>query len=137
VTDEELWEAFSTATLPMPRWTHREHLRIAWMYARAHPLDEAHLLMRIGIVRLNRSHELVETPSRGYHETITRAWLVIIGALLGEVRAETSDTFVDACGVRLSREALFRHYSRDRLLSVRARSVFVEPDLEPFPPARS
>jgi hypothetical protein len=133
VTDEELWKKFTAATLPMPQWTHREHLRIAWMYAREHPLDEAHLLMRVGIVRLNRSHDLVETPSRGYHETITRAWLVIIGSLRKQVRAETSDAFVDACGPRLSREALFQHYSRERLLSVRARSVFVEPDLSPFP----
>ncbi|HVH41651.1 MAG TPA: hypothetical protein VM925_04890 [Labilithrix sp.] len=133
--DEALWTAFATATLPESAWTHHAHLRVGWMFTKTHPLDEAHVLMRVGIIRLNAFHQLVETPSRGYHETMTRVWLLLIRGLVSEIDAATSSEFVDACGLRLSKDAVLRHYSRERITSVRARAIFVDPDLEPFPPA--
>jgi hypothetical protein len=134
--DTTLWEDFNASAIPEKEWTHREHLRIGWMFLTKHPLlDEAHILMRVGIIRLNGFHKLVETPSRGYHETLTRVWLLLIRGLMKEVDdAATSAAFVDQCGARLSRDAVLKHYSRDKIMSVRARSIFVDPDLEPFPP---
>ncbi|MDB5215479.1 MAG: Peptidyl-tRNA hydrolase, archaeal type [Myxococcaceae bacterium] len=131
--DQELWQAFGSASLPEKDWTHRGHLRVAWLYSQRHPLDEAHVLMRVGIIRLNAFHGLVETPARGYHETITRVWLAIVRALMKEVPAASSLAFVEACGDRLGRDALLRHYSRERLTSVEARARFVEPDLARLP----
>ncbi|CAN5911620.1 hypothetical protein BH11MYX4_BH11MYX4_69270 [soil metagenome] len=131
--DDALWDAFSTASLPETEWTHRSHLRVAWMFSRRYSLDEAHLLMRVGIIRLNAAQGLVETPARGYHETITRVWLVLIRSLMKEFPAGSSPAFVDDAGAWLAREALFRHYSRERLMGVEARAHFVDPDLEPLP----
>ncbi len=131
--DDALWDAFTNATLPEKEWTHRGHLRVAWMYSQRYSLDEAHVLMRVGIIRLNAFHGLVETAARGYHETITRVWLVLVRALMKEQPAATSAEFVDAGGAWLAREALFGHYSRDRLMSLEARARFVEPDVDPLP----
>jgi hypothetical protein len=131
--DRALWDAFSESRLPADRWTHREHLRVAWMFLERHPLDEAHLLMRVGIIRLNAFHELVETPARGYHETLTRVWLALIARLRATASERTSDAFVEAHSASLSRDAVLSHYSRERIMSVRARSIFVEPDLAPLP----
>ena len=133
--DRTLWEAFTAARLPSDRWTHREHLRVAWMYLDRHSLDEAHILMRVGIIRLNAFHELVETPARGYHETLTRVWLALVAKLRTTATANetTSEAFVDAHSASLGREAVLSHYSRERLMSVRARAIFVEPDLAPLP----
>jgi hypothetical protein len=131
--DDALWEAFSTAALPEQDWTHRSHLRVAWLFSNRYTLDEAHLLMRVGIIRLNAAQGLVETPARGYHETITRVWLVLLRSLMKEFPAASSAAFVDAAGAWLAREALLRHYSRDRLTSVEARAHFIDPDLEPLP----
>lgn len=75
--DRTLWDAFSAARLPKGRWTHREHLRVAWMYLERHALDEAH-------------------------------------------------------ASALGRDAVLAHYSRERIMSVRARSIYVEPDLAPL-----
>jgi len=133
LTDEALWRAFGDAALPAAAWPHRAHLRVAWMFLRRHPLDEAHLLMRVGIIRLNAFHGLVETPARGYHETLTRLWLALVAALMRAADAPSSDAFVDAHAGALGRDAALRHYSRERLMSVRARAVFVEPDLAPLP----
>ena len=132
--DRELWDAFSCSALPESHWTHREHLRIAWMFLERHSIDEAHLLMRVGIIRLNAFHGLVETPARGYHETLTRVWLALVASLRSADRAAaSSEAFVDAHAAQLGRDAVMSHYSRERLLSVRARAIFVEPDLAPLP----
>ncbi|HWO27113.1 MAG TPA: hypothetical protein VNO30_50635 [Kofleriaceae bacterium] len=137
LSDDELWAAFGAAALPAPAWTHRAHLRVAWLFLQRHPLDEAHVLLRVGIIRLNAFHGLVETPARGYHETLTRVWLALIAALpaAAAAAAPSSAAFVDAHQAALGRDAALRHYSRERLMSVRARAMFVEPDLLPLPAA--
>jgi len=131
--DRELWDRFTSTTLPADGWTHRAHLRVAWLFLDRHPLDEAHVLMRVGIIRLNAFHGLVETTARGYHETLTRVWLVLVASLRAIEPSLTSEAFVDAHLGQLGRDAALAHYSRARLFGVRARAVFVEPDLEPLP----
>ena len=92
-----------------------------------HPRDEATRLIRGGIRRYN---ERQGNPT-GYHETITLAWVAVIGqflsardrtrpvsALAGELLAECGD-----------RDYLLRFYSGERLLSDEARSRWVPPDL--------
>jgi hypothetical protein len=135
LSDEELWLAFGASTLPAADWTHRAHLRVAWMFLKRHPLDEAHVLMRVGIIRLNAFHGLVETPSRGYHDTLTRLWLALVGSSMRTTDAPSSGAFVDACIDSLGKDAALRHYSRELVTSVRARASFVEPDLLPLPTA--
>jgi hypothetical protein len=130
--DTALWDLFQTAKLPEAEWTHRAHLRVAWMHLQRHGLDEAHVLMRVGIICLNASHGLVETATRGYHETLTRTWLALVArAMRGAVAGADSSTFVDTHAAALAKDAPLRHYSRERVLSVEARARFVEPDLEP------
>jgi hypothetical protein len=133
LSDEQLWLAFGAAKLPATDWTHRAHLRVAWMFLKRHPLNEAHVLMRVGIIRLNAFHGLVETVSRGYHETLTRLWLSLVASLMKATDGESSESFVDTCIASLGKDAIFRHYSRELVTSVRARAVFVEPDLRPLP----
>jgi hypothetical protein len=135
LSDEELWLAFGTSKLPAGDWTHHAHLRVAWMFLKRHPLDEAHVLMRVGIIRLNAFHGLVETPSRGYHETLTRLWLSLVASSMQTADAPRSGAFVDACIDSLGKDAVLRHYSPELATSVRARAIFVEPDRLPFPSA--
>lgn len=130
--DEALWGRFLAAELPHAEWTHEAHVRVAYLHVRRYTLDEAHLRMRAGIVRLNASHGLIESPERGYHETITRAWLALVAALPAE-HGEDSRSVVTRHASRLTRDALLRHYSRERLLSLAARARFLEPDREPLP----
>jgi hypothetical protein len=135
LSDDELWLAFGASTIPPGDWTHRAHLRVAWMFMKRHPLDEAHVLMRVGIIRLNAFHGLVETPSRGYHDTLTRLWLSLMASLMKTTDEPSSGAFVDACIDSLGKDAVLRHYSRELVTSVRARAMFVEPDLLPLPDA--
>lgn len=129
--DAALWEAFQERTLSSAEWTHAAHLRIAWMHMARYALDEAHLRMRLGIIHLNAAQGLVETPSRGYHETITRVWLALVQEARRVDPGVDSRAFLAANA--LPREAPLAYYSRERLFSLAARTMFVEPDLAPLP----
>ena len=131
--DDALWRAFHAQALPEPAWTHRAHLRVAYLYLKRHPLDEAHVLLRVGIIRLNAAQGLVETPSRGYHETLTRAWLALVADAARGADWPDSARFVDANAARLASDAPLRHYTRERVTSLEARARFIEPDLAPLP----
>jgi GNAT superfamily N-acetyltransferase len=129
--DQALWRGFQERAISHTRWTHSAHLRIAWLHMNRYELDEAHLRMRVGIIRLNAAHGLVETEVRGYHETLTRVWLVLVRDVRRRVSCLDSASFVATPG--LEREAPLRYYSRERLFSVAARARFVAPDLAELP----
>jgi hypothetical protein len=129
--DEALWRGFHDGTLRQDQWTHAAHLRVAWLHVARYELDEAHLRMRIGIIRLNAAHGLVETPARGYHETLTRVWLVLVRALSRRTPSADSASFLSTPG--LEREAPLRYYTRERLFSIAARSLFLSPDVAELP----
>lgn len=129
--DDALWRAFHDGTLPAAQWTHAAHLRVAWLHLARYELDEAHLRIRVGIIRLNAAHGLVETAERGYHETLTRVWLVLVRA--ARRRAASADSTSVPSQPGLERTAPLQYYSRDRLFSVEARARFVSPDLAELP----
>ena len=107
---------------------------MAWLHLQRHPIDDAHVLIRVGIIRLNAAHRLVETTTRGYHDTLTRVWLALVGAASRETpRFTASFAFLDTDAERLDKSAPLKFYSRERLMSVAARARFIEPNLEPLP----
>jgi hypothetical protein len=132
IDDDTLWRTFCDRTLGQAEWTHTAHLRVAWLHLARYPVDEAHLRMRVGIIRLNAAHGLVETEVRGYHETLTRVWLVLVRDARRRTPAADSVRFVATVG--LERDAPLRYYSRERLFSVAARAVYLPPDLAELPP---
>ena len=131
--DDELWRRFARRELTHTEWTHAMHLRTAFLHLARYDLDEAHLRMRAGIIRLNERHGLEETPQRGYFETMTRAWLHLVGAARRRTEAVTSLQLLEKVPELMDRGLPLRHYSKALLMSARARAIFVEPDLEPLP----
>jgi hypothetical protein len=131
--DAELWQRFSTQDLTHAEWNHRLHVRTAFLHLSRYELDEAHLRMRAGIIRLNQRHGLEETPSRGYFETMTRVWLCLVQAARRQCAAVDSVALLEHCPALLDRELPLRHYTKERLMSVQARAIFVEPDRAALP----
>lgn len=133
--DAELWHAFTTQRLTHAEWDHRAHVRTAFLHLAdvGFDLDEAHLRMRAGIIRLNERHGLVETSRRGYFETLTRAWLCLVGEAARRSGASSTAELLEHCPELLSRDLATRHYSPEALTSVRARAMFIPPDREPLP----
>ena len=131
--DQTLWQAFGNSSLTRAEWTHEAHVRTAFLHAQQYPLDEAHLRLRAGIIRLNERHGLIETGARGYFETLTRAWLVLVAHAAARSTASHSRELLERCPELYDRTLPYRHYSKALLATVRARSIFVAPDLEPLP----
>jgi len=131
--DAELWRRFAEQDLSHAEWNHVAHVRTAWVHGTRWDLDEAHLRMRAGIIRLNQRHGLVESVERGYFETLTRVWLCLVRDAGRRCGAASSLELLERCPELMDRSLPLRHYSRELLMSARARAVFVAPDLVALP----
>jgi hypothetical protein len=132
---ERVVAGFMDGTLPHAEWTHRAHLTVALWYATHHDAGEALDLVRAGILRLNAAHGVPTTPTRGYHETITRFYMRVVAHFVEQEKsagdwAERANRLVARYG---HRELPLRHYSEARLKSAEARAGWVEPDLVALP----
>lgn len=131
MTESPLVTAFRASTLPQAAWTHEAHLRVGLWHVLAFGRDEAMRRLREGIVALNDAHGTPNTDERGYHETITWAYVQLLAALVDEHPAGTPlEMLADAAITRFSdSRVLLRYYSETRLRSVEARCSAVTPDL--------
>lgn len=132
MTDEEFLRAFEATTLPYGQWTHRAHVKVGFLYLRGRSFSAALNVMRDAIQAYNAvNHEKVR---RGYHETVTQAFLRLIAAAVGTDPAfPSADAFCDANPELLDQSILGRHYSPEVLRSERSRTEFVGADLRPLP----
>jgi len=133
---DELAARFQGAAIPATEWTHETHLTVGLWHVARFGADAALARLRAGIRALNAVHGTVDSDTRGYHETITAAYVRLLGGFLGGRPAdEPLDDAVAAllAGPLAARDVLTRHYSRPLLFSPAARRGWVEPDLEPLP----
>jgi hypothetical protein len=136
-----LVEAFESATLSRGEWTHRAHLTVALWYASHFAPAEALGRVRAGILRLNASHGVPTTPTRGYHETITRFYMHVIARFVAEEGPWVDGAPGDGWEARANRlverygarELPRRFYSEPLLASTVAGAAWVEPDLQALP----
>jgi hypothetical protein len=130
----ELIRAFEASTLHKAQWNHRAHLTVALWYS-AHLEPEAALdAVRRGILRLNEACGVVSTPTSGYHETITRFYMRVVGHFVREEGHGGWAARANRLYERYGQKGLaLRHYTESRLMSPVARAAWVEPDLAPLP----
>src|SRR4051812_15142976 len=137
MTDEELLHSFERLSLPFAQWTHRAHVKVAFLYLRAHPFDEALAKMRKGIKAYNAANNVPEGPTSGYNETTTHAFLHLIAATMAaygqQMPTPTADSFCDTHPQLMTRNALRSFYSPQQRMHPLAKTQFVEPDLASLP----
>lgn len=90
LSDTELIDQVEACTLPKGQLTHRNHVRLAWLYLRAHGRSRAAILLPQAIERYAISVGAVNKFDLG----LTTAWLDIIDAARVAGAAETFDTFI-------------------------------------------
>jgi hypothetical protein len=135
--DEIFLQQFEMCVLPQTQFHHREHLKVAYIYLRRHGLADALKKIRAGINAINTAHRVPDAPDRGYHETITQAWVRLVDMTLREYGpAETADNFLDQHPQLLEKKALRLFYSKELMMSPRAKAEFVEPDLTQLPASK-
>ncbi|MBW4682358.1 MAG: hypothetical protein KME19_19900 [Microcoleus vaginatus WJT46-NPBG5] len=129
---ENLIQNFENCTLPRSEWTHHAHLIVALWYLTRYPEQKAINCIRNNIQRLNRATGVLTTKDSGYHETITLFWIKIVSRhLLSEGENHTfinlANSLIHNCG---NSSLPLEYYTRERLMSWKARISWVEPDLK-------
>jgi hypothetical protein len=137
MTDAELLAQFETRTLPFSEWTHRAHVKVAFLYLREHPFSQALEKLRNGIKAYNAANNRPDGPTEGYNETTTHAMAHLIAAMMiayGKTHPVASaDEFCDKHPQLMSQYVLRFFYSPERRRSPLAKTQFVEPDLTALP----
>ena len=135
--DDELINQFESCTLPFDQWTHRAHIKVAYLYVRDYPLDEAIKKMRCGIKAFNATNKVPEGPTTGYNETTTVAFMHLIAAVntaySSTFPTPDADSFCDTHPQLLCKHILRLFYSPERRSDPNSKIEFVEPDLCPLP----
>lgn len=130
VTDKEFCEAFESLKIPKQAFHHREHIRLAWIYASHFAEQEAVVRMAQGI-RAFAKHHGVEAK---YHHTITLAWMrLVANAVRATPRTQHFISFANANPHLLNPRLLGSYYSPQLLAADSARNGWIEPDLHPLP----
>ncbi len=131
--DTALLAGFEDGTLPRSEWTHEAHVRVAYLYSTKKSSPDAIDCMRRGIQAYNVATGLRDSLERGYHETITIAFMtLVLVARRSSPDAQSSVAFVRQHPELLDKNVLGRFYSSEQLNSRRAKDEFVAPDLVPL-----
>ena len=129
-------EGLLARILPRADWTHEAHLAATlYLLARRPDIDLDEELP--GIIRgYNASLGGINDDTKGYHDTITRVYLLGVRLFLADADLElplhelVNDLLRSPIG---RRDWPLRFYSAGRLFSVEARRGFVTSDLMPLP----
>ena len=126
----DLVNEFENSTLPKALWTHQAHQVVALYYLYNQNFYEALCLIRSKIIRYNNAVGTFNSPSSGYHETLTIFWLIIIHDFLKDKR---NLALHDSAGLflkspRSSKELPLSYYSKETLFSTRARAMWITPE---------
>jgi hypothetical protein len=127
MTDEDLLAAFEQGIEPDGGFHHAQHVRVAWLYLRAHPLPEALVRFTAAL----RTFATAQGKPERYHETITVAFMLVIAERASaDAAPATWDAFAEQNPDLLAWKpsVLDRYDTAETLWGDRARRAFVMPD---------
>lgn len=130
-------ERFCAGTISSDDWTHQAHIAAAVYLIALRPEIAPELEMPRLIRELNVVHGTENTPSGGYHHTITLAFLAALRAFMREHVDHSPYQIVNLAMTSPlgSLDWMLDYWSKDLLFSPRARLEWVEPNLLSWPPS--
>jgi hypothetical protein len=132
---ERLAHGVIDGSCPKAEWTHAAHFAVALWVLRHWPDRPAETVMPDIIRSYNEATGVRNTDTSGYHETITQASIRAARSFLGGYPA--SQPLHEVVDLLMATplggsDWILSHWSQERLFSVEARRVWVEPDLQPL-----
>lgn len=126
ISDAELLRQFSDTTLPASAFSHRQHVRGAWLFVTRDGMPEA----LTTFPRALRRYADAKGAHNLYHVTVTWAYLLLIDERQQRSGATTWDAFADQNADLLTWKPslLDKYYTAELLWSEGARRSFVMPD---------
>jgi hypothetical protein len=130
LSDRAFAEAVEICEMPNEYFHHLDHVRLAWIYLRELPEEDAMERMARTLKRFAAHNG---RPER-YHHTRTLAWMQLVVAAARTTPAiQTFAEFIAAHPHLSDQQTLLRHYSKNLLDSPDARTGWVGPDLRSLP----
>jgi len=130
-SDRDFRAAFEAGAYAPADFSHRAHVRLAYIYLAESGEDQAFDRMRAALVSFLAHHGI---PATKYHETLTRAWLLGVNHFMHRSPdASSADDFIERNPLLLDSRIMLTHYSAELLFSDEARGSFIEPNLDPIP----
>ena len=131
---EQLVAAFESAQVPRGEWTHRAHLCMALLYLIRYGQLTGALRIRAGILEFNEAKQIEQTPTGGYHETLTRFYIWVVQRFLDSADLtrpafELANELYERYG---DRALPLQYYTKERIESWEARTQWLAPDLKPL-----
>jgi len=134
MTDEQFLTAFEACTLPPQQWNHHAHVRAAVLFASRFAWEDAVAEIRSRIQAYNVATETPEELGRGYHETLTLAFMrLVYSAYQDDGIFTTAAAFMQRHPQLLDKKVILQYYSRERIITWCAKQEFVPPDIHPLP----
>ena len=121
-SDQEVWSAvekFESCEYGLAEFTHARHLAVGVAYLSTGSFAEAMERMRVSLQRFSAHH-----GKMGYHETITRFWLMRLAKIAGAQLWERANRAVEELA---NKDLIFDYYERAELLGEEAREKWVPP----------
>lgn len=92
MTDAELVTQLEACTLPREAFTHRNHVRLAWLYLRAYPREVA----SERAARTISGYATSLGATKKFDAALTRAWMDRVSAAMATTTAGDFETFIAA-----------------------------------------
>jgi len=127
---KELLFQFENRTLPIEKWTHEAHLIIALCYIKKYKKEEAICYLRSGIISYNVAVGTKNTPTSGYHETITLFWVELISTFIQKHQQLKLEELIEVflASKYASKTIFLEYYTKEKLFSVAARANWLAPN---------
>jgi hypothetical protein len=127
MNDEEFLKAFEDCTLE--EFHHADHIRMAWLYLRKFGYPQGSTKVKEGI----KNFAIAKGATALYHETITEFWIRVVQHVIQNHPAETFEQFFASFPPLQDSKSIYRHYTKDFLMSASARHQWMQPDLIEMP----
>lgn len=125
-----LIHSFLDHTLGKSAWTHEAHIAVSFWFNWHYDYEEAFLNMKNGIITYNESVGTVNSTSSGYHETMTRYWMIKIHNFLANKRfktiSEALSEFIES--PESHKHSHLEFYTKELLFSAEARQQWINGD---------
>ena len=130
--DTRFRDDFESGGIAPEKFTHREHVRLAYIYLCGGDLQDAYSKTKDAILMLLKRNGI---DTSKYHETLTFAWLKAVLHFMNQTSDEVGSAadFIKKNPQLLNTKIMLSHYSPETLFSDEARASFVDPDIEPIP----
>lgn len=127
---KSIFEGFQSGILSKNEWTHDAHLIIAVWYVNEYSINKALSILREKITKLNISNGVLNTDYSGYHETITKFWLIVVKKF---IMSNDIISVTHACNLLVNSNVakpdyMLNFYDKNVLFTACARKNWVNPN---------